>query len=246
MELTQPMWLLAIFCAFMIGMAKTGISGLGTVIIPLMAYIFGGMPSSGIVLPMLIMADTIGVIYYHRSANWKTILRIMPWALVGIAVGLAVGKSISPDWFRRLIGILVLLSLAIMLWLEYRRNKIEQTVTGKKAYTIIFGLLGGFSTMIGNAAGPVMSVYLLSENMDKKEFIGTAAWFFFIINILKMPLQIWGWHNITWQTFQFDLMLLPAIALGAWAGISIIKMIPERIYRWFIWVATIISAVVLF
>ncbi|MFM2290472.1 MAG: hypothetical protein RIS29_285, partial [Bacteroidota bacterium] len=173
-------------------------------------------------------------------------LRIMPWALVGIAVGLAVGKSISPDWFRRLIGILVLLSLAIMLWLEYRRNKIEQTVTGKKAYTIIFGLLGGFSTMIGNAAGPVMSVYLLSENMDKKEFIGTAAWFFFIINILKMPLQIWGWHNITWQTFQFDLMLLPAIALGAWAGISIVKLIPERIYRWFIWVATIISAVVLF
>ena len=246
MELTQPMWLLAIFCAFMIGMAKTGISGLGTVIIPLMAYIFGGMPSSGIVLPMLIMADTIGVIYYHRSANWKTILRIMPWALVGIAVGLAVGKSISPDWFRRLIGILVLLSLAIMLWLEYRRNKIEQTVTGKKVYTIIFGLLGGFSTMIGNAAGPVMSVYLLSENMDKKEFIGTAAWFFFIINILKMPLQIWGWHNITWQTFQFDLMLLPAIALGAWVGISIVKLIPERIYRWFIWVATIISAVVLF
>lgn len=240
------MWLLAIFCAFMIGMAKTGISGLGTVIIPLMAFIFGGMPSSGIVLPMLIMADTIGVIYYHRSANWKTILRIMPWALIGIAVGLAVGKSISPDWFRRLIGILVLLSLAIMFWLEYRRSKIEQTVTGKKTYTIIFGLLGGFSTMIGNAAGPVMSVYLLSENMDKREFIGTAAWFFFIINILKMPLQIWGWHNITWQTFQFDLMMFPAIALGAWAGISIVKLIPERIYRWFIWVATIVSAVVLF
>lgn len=246
MDLSLSLWLPAILAAIMIGMSKTGVNGLGTMVVPIMAFIFGGMPSSGLVLPMLIMADMFGVIYYHRSTHWKTVLGVVPWAFAGILVGLIVGKNISPTQFKQLIGILVILSLAVMLWLEFRKKKIKEVVTHKTSIAIPFGIMGGFSTMIGNAAGPIMSVYLLSKNLPKKEYIGTTAWFFFIVNLSKLPLQIWGWHNITLQTLTFNLMLLPAIALGAYLGIKIVKLISENAYRWFVLIATLASSIALF
>ena len=229
----------------MIGMAKTGVNGIGTLVVPLMAFIFGGMPSSGLVLPMLVMADVFGVAYYHRSADWKTVFKVIPWAFTGIFAGLLVGKNISAEQFKHLIGILVILSLAIMVWQEIAKKRNGDLVPHKPWFAIPFGIAGGFSTMIGNAAGPVMSVYLLSMNLEKNRFIGTAAWFYFIVNIFKMPLQIWGWHNITLKTLSFNLMLFPAIAFGAFLGIKITKLIPENGYRWFVVVATFISAIAL-
>jgi uncharacterized membrane protein YfcA len=241
MELSLSSWLLAILCALMIGMSKTGVNGLGTLVVPLMAFIFGGMPSSGLVLPLLIMADIFGVIYYHRSTHWKTVFKVLPWAFVGILVG----KNISALQFKQLIGVLVILSLIVMIWLEVRKTKKTEIVPPKVWFAIPFGIMGGFSTMIGNAAGPIMSVYLLSKNLPKNVYIGTAAWFFFIVNLSKLPLQIWGWHNITLKTITFNIILLPAIALGAFLGIKIVKLIPENAYRWFVVVATFISAMAL-
>ena len=243
MDITVSGYLLSLLCAFLIGMAKTGFNGLGTLVVPIMAFVFGGMPSSGLVLPMLIMADIFGVTYYHRSAEWRTLIRVLPWAIAGILIGLITGRSISAEQFKHLIGILVLISLAIMVWQEFRKKRSE--VPHKPWFAIPFGTAGGFSTMIGNAAGPVMSVYLLSMNLEKNVFIGTTAWFFFIVNVFKLPLQIWGWHNITLKTLEFNLLMLPAIAIGALAGIKAVKWIPENAYRWFVVVATFVSAIVL-
>lgn len=245
MDFSLSMWLLVILSAVMIGMSKVGVSGIGTLVIPIMAFVFGGMPSSGLVLPMLIMADVFGVIYYHRSTHWKTVLGVLPWAFIGILVGWFVGKNISSEQFKQLIGLLVILSLAVMFWMEFRKKKSAEIVPHKASVAIPFGVMGGFSTMIGNAAGPIMSVYLLSKNLPKKEYIGTAAWFFFIINLSKLPLQIWGWHNITTKTLVFNLMLLPAIAVGAYLGIKIVKLFPESMYRWFVLGATFFSALAL-
>lgn len=239
------MWILAIVCAFLIGMAKTGINALGTLVVPIMAFIFGGMPSSGLVLPMLIMADIFGVAYYHRSADWKTLIKVLPWALTGVLAGLAVGKNISALQFRHLIGILVILSMAVMGWLEIMKRRTGEPVPHKSWFGIPFGISGGFSTMIGNAAGPIMAVYLLSMDLPKRTFIGTTAWFFFLINCSKLPLQIWGWHNITLSTLAFNLTLFPAIAAGAFAGIWFVKKVPERAYRWVIVGATLASAIAL-
>jgi uncharacterized membrane protein YfcA len=246
MELSTSMWVLAALCAVMIGMAKTGINALGTLVVPLMAYIFGGMPSSGLVLPMLVMADIFGVVYYHRSAHWKTLLKVLPWAFIGIFAGLLTGKKISPGQFKHLIGILVIVSLLVMVWLEIRKSANRNYIPNNIWIAIPFGIMGGFSTMIGNAAGPIMGVYLLSMNLQKNTFIGTTAWFFFTVNVFKMPLQIWGWHNITTKTLDFNLMLFPAIALGAFAGIKLVRLFPESAYRWFIVAATFVSALALF
>ncbi len=243
-EFTTAIWLVSILCATMIGMAKTGINGLGTLVVPLMAMAFGGMPSSGLVLPMLVMADVFGVVYYHRNANFRILLKLMPWAIVGILAGLITGKSISAEQFKHLIGILLIFSLMIMLWSEYRKQKNKQKPL-HRWMAAPFGVAGGFSTMIGNTAGPVMSVYLLLKNLPKNEFIGTAAWFFFVVNLFKMPLQIWGWHNITAESLLFNLKMLPFITLGAFLGIKLVKLIPEKTYKLFIFVGTLVSSLAL-
>lgn len=245
-QVNVTVWIISVLAAMMIGMSKTGLSGFGTLVVPVMAYAFGAMPSSGVVLPMLVMADIFGVVYYHRSTHWKTLLLILPWALAGLVAGMIVGKSISAVGFKHLMAGMVLISIFIMLWQEFRSDKNESRAVKNKAVAAIFGVAGGFSTMIGNAAGPVMGVYLLSRKLPKNEYIGTAAWFFFVVNLTKLPLQIWIWHNITLKSFLFNLTLLPAIATGAFLGIRIVRVIPEKPYRWFVIVVTVIASVALF
>jgi uncharacterized membrane protein YfcA len=113
-------------------------------------------------------------------------------------------------------------------------------------FAIILGLSGGFVSMIGNAAGPVMALYLLSMRLPKNSFIGTGAWFFFVVNLSKVPLHVWSWKTITLDTFILDVMMLPAIASGAFIGIWVVRLFPEKLYRILIIVTTLLSAILLF
>ena len=243
-QITIIGWGCGIVAALFIGMGKTGLSGAGNVAIPLMAMLFGGKPSTGIILPLLCMADIFAVVYYHRHADWKQILKILPWALFGILVAVFVGKVIINDHlFKNIIAILVLLSVILMFWQDYRKDSIE--IPKKNWYSASFGFVGGFATMIGNAAGPIMAIYLQSMRLEKNIYIGTGAWFFLIINLFKVPLQVVFWKNISWQTMAFDLVLLPAIAIGAFLGVKLVKLMPSRVYRIFILVSTSVSALLL-
>lgn len=236
-------WTILVLCAIIIGMSKTGIQGITTLAIPILALVFGGKPSTGIILPMLCMADFMAVAYYRRDAQWKYILRLLPSAIAGFFVALAVDKLIPADEFKRLMALCILAGIGVMFWT--RKVGKENTVSSAWWYGPLFGLLGGFTTMIGNAAGPIMSVYLLSMNLPKNSFVGTSAWFFLIVNLLKVPLQIFAWENISWTTFAVDVMLLPAIALGAVLGIWLVKRLPESKYRTLIIWLTILSTLML-
>jgi len=237
-------WCVLIFCGLCIGMAKTGVNGLGMVTVPVLAIIFGAKPSTGILLPMLCCADLFAVAYYRRSAEWKYIVRLLPWALAGFALALFTDHWISDKGFKTLIGICIFAGLGVMLWNEYRGK--DTVVPSAWWFVALFGMVGGFSTMIGNAAGPIMSVFLLSVRLPKKSFVGTAAWFFLIINLLKLPLQYFVWHNISKETLLFDLALLPAIAIGAWLGIIFVKKVSEKNYRVAVYALTVLSTLLLF
>ena len=237
-------WCAVIVCGLCIGVAKTGINGLGTLVVPVLAIIFGAKPSTGILLPMLCCADLFAVTYYRRSAEWKYIIRLLPWAIAGFAFALLTDQWIPDKGFKTLIGICILAGLVVMLWNEYRGK--DATVPSAWWFTALFGVMGGFSTMIGNAAGPIMSVFLLSVRLPKNSFVGTAAWFFMIINFLKLPLQYFVWHNISGETLLFDLAMLPAIAVGAWLGIIFVKKVSEKNYRVVVYVLTLVSTLMLF
>lgn len=239
-DLSAPQWSLFFLCALLVGMAKVGLPGVGTVIVPVLAIVFGGKPSTGILLPILIMADLFAVGYYHHHAQWKHLFKILPWAIAGILIAMYVGKNVSDEQFKILLGSVILLGIGIMIWRE--KGMKGKTIPDNWWFAGFMGLAGGFATMIGNAAGPIFAIYLLAMHMPKNKFIGTTAWFFCIINILKVPLHIWSWETINLQTFQLDLMVLPAVALGAFSGVKLVKLIPETTYRWFVIGITVLSA----
>ncbi|MDR3247763.1 MAG: sulfite exporter TauE/SafE family protein, partial [Treponema sp.] len=149
-----------IFSGLCIGVSKTGINGVTTIMIPILALIFGAKESTGVVLPMLCFADLVAVIYYRRAAEWKYIIRLLPWALVGFGVALLVDHFVPARGFKILIGVCIFAGLGVMFWND-RRGKDAAAPSGWW-FSAIFGVIGGFSTMIGNAAGPIMSVFLLS------------------------------------------------------------------------------------
>lgn len=236
-------WALFMLSAFIIGMSKTGMQGAGTLVVPILALMFGAKPSTGIILPMLCFADIIAVVYYRRSCEWKLIIKLIPMAVVGFFVAIIVDRYIAADKFRILMAISIFIGLAIMYWSE--KSDKDQLAKKIKYAAPFFGLLGGFTTMIGNAAGPIMSVYLLLMKLPKYAFVGTAAWFFLIVNYLKLPLQAFVWNNINGQTLLLDLAAIPAIILGAVAGIYVVKILPEKLYRKVIIYLTIVSTILM-
>ena len=243
-DLSSTQWILLGLCAILIGMAKTGLSGVGLMVVPILANAFGGRPSVGLLLPILIFADIFAVTWYNRHAEWKHILRLIPWAFTGVVVATLVGKSISDTTFNTLLAVMVILGIVIFLWRDLRYGKMQ--IPKSKWFAAGLGLLGGFATMIGNAAGPVMALYLLSMRLPKNSYIGTGAWYFFIVNFSKVPLHIWSWETINMETLVLDLFMIPAIGVGALLGIWLVRLLPENIFRYIIIATTLLSALLLF
>lgn len=241
--LTNIQWFAISIAALSIGMSKTGVQGMMLMIVPLMAMAFGAKESTGVILPMLCMADIIAVAYYKRIADWRIVAKLLPTAILGFFIAIGVDSMIPSGQFRKLMGWTLMLALAVMIWSEIfgKENKWSK----KWWYAAIFGLLGGFTTMIGNAAGPVMSVYLLSMRKEKMEYIGINAWFFLVVNLLKVPLQTFVWDNITMDSFLLNLAMLPVIGIGALIGIKIVKLLPEKVFRRFIQIVTVTSVLMM-
>lgn len=241
-DLSAFQWIGVLVCAMMVGMSKSGINGLGMIAIPVMALVFGGKASTGILLPLLVVGDIFGVLYYKKTVVWKHIVRLAPWVVTGIAVAAFAGNRLSDSMFMRTIAGMVLVSAVLMIWQDYRRGSGEI----KMGFAPFWGLLAGFSTMIGNAAGPVMFIYLLAARLEKNYFIGTAAWFFLLVNLVKVPFHVFVWDTISDRSLAFNALCLPAVALGALLGFRLTKLFPEKTYRKFIEAMTIVSAVILF
>lgn len=236
-------WSIVIICGMLIGMSKVGVPGVSMIVVPAMAFIFGAKQSTGVLLPMLMMADIFGVAYYHRHANWPHLIKVLPWAVAGLLIALWIGEKVNDEQFKNLIAILVFFSIALMIWQDKRKG--TQFFPDKWWFAASMGVLGGFATMIGNVAGPVFAIYLLAMHLPKNNFIGTSAWFFLIINFSKFPLQMFVWDNINAESLLIDLVTLPSIALGAFLGFKIVKIIPENTFRGFVIAITFISAFLL-
>ncbi|MDR1102838.1 MAG: sulfite exporter TauE/SafE family protein [Tannerella sp.] len=240
---TPLAWGILFLSAFFIGMSKTGIQGINMLMIPLMALAFGAKPSTGVILPMLCFSDLLAVAYYRRSAEWKYIFRLLPSALGGFVLAMAVDSFVPPAQFKHLLAACLTVVMAVMVWSE--RGKRENRLTERWWYGPAFGLLGGFTTMIGNAAGPVMAIYLLSVRLPKYAFVGTSAWFFLVINYLKIPIQVFAWHNITASSLLLNLYTVPFMLAGAVAGIYVVRKLPEKGFRSVITVVTALSVLIL-
>lgn len=238
-------WVVYFGCAILIGMSKSGIQNIGTLTVPLFALIFGAKISTGIVLMLLIMADLLAVIYYRKKFIWAEVLKLIPLALVGLITGLILGLYVDDRTFKIVIGICILISISFMLLLNKVSEIVQTRLISQSWYAPLFGWILGFSTMVGNAAGPALSVYMLSKRMDKITFAATSAWFIFILNIVKVPLQVIVWENINWNGILLNLLAFPFMLFGFYAGLKIINILPEKSFRALIQILVVISSILL-
>lgn len=236
-------WVLIALSAFIIGLSKAGIKGMEMINVTIMAIVFGGKASTGIVLPLLCIADLMAVKYYHRHAQWNHFWKLLPWMMAGILIGVYVGKDLDETYFRKIMAFIIMLTVAIMLLLEMGKKIV---LPSNKLFVAGMGLTSGFTTMLGNLAGAFSNIYFLATRMLKNDFIGTAAWVFLVINFFKLPFQVIYWKNITPATLRLDLFLLPVLIVGFWAGIKIVAKIKDDSYRKVVFVLTLVGAVFIF
>lgn len=243
MELTFLQWMLVGLGALLLGVSKSGIKGIGVFIVTLMAMVFGSKVSTGIVMPMLIVGDIFAVIYYKRHARWKYIFILIPWMMLGVLLGVWIGKDLPEVSFKRLMAVIILASVALMYWSEKRDSNY---MPESKIFGAMMGSLAGFTTMVGNLAGPIANIYFLLMRFPKNEFIGTAAYLFFVINLFKLPFHIFFWNTITTETIIVNLKVLPIQILGLVAGVYLVNRINEKMYRILILALTAIGAIMIF
>jgi len=245
-ELSSVQWAMLALTAFLVGVSKTGIPGVGVLAVPLIAIVWADAKESvGLLLPLLIFADIFAAVYYHRKALWGHIIRLLPWAMTGIVAGFLIMRKIDGTHLKPVIGGIVLAMLGLKYW---------QSAGGKQpkdddihlpshwAFAALMGLVAGVITMMANAAGPVMIIYLLAMWLPKTEFVGTAAWFFFIVNWIKLPFMI-NLGLVNTQSLKLNATLFPVIAIGAIAGILILKYIPQKIFNKFVLILAAAAAV---
>ena len=241
-NLTALQWTAICFAVFLLGLSKSGVKGIGIIIVVILAFVFGEKTSTGILLPMLIVADIFAVIYYNRHTQWKYIKKLMPWMIVGVLVGVWVGNGISEVLFKRIMAVIIIVSVLIMIYTENRKTT---NIPANKWFTGTAGFLAGFTTMVGNLAGPISNIYFLAMRLPKNEFIGTAAWLFFIINVFKLPFHFFVWKTVSKETLVLNVVLIPVIIIGFFVGVAIVKLISNINYRRFILIVTALGGVIM-
>lgn len=239
-HLPMSQWLLGVVCGILVGVAKTGVPGLGIVVVPLMVLAVGDARlAAGWLLPLLCTADVFAVIAWRRHAAARKLFSLAPWVLAGIAAG-AVALSFHEHTLRLIVGAIVVVMLA-----AYVIRRHLPALLPAAGHSAPYGITAGFATTVANAAGPVMNLYLLSKRLTKEEFIATGAWFFFIINLTKVP--IYTWHGlISARSLAFDATLVPAVLFGSGTGRWLVRRMSDRFFEFLVISLTGASTLLLF
>jgi uncharacterized membrane protein YfcA len=227
-ELSTAQWLLSILGAFGIGVAKSGFAGVSLLHVLVFAMLFGARDSTGVVLPMLIVGDVCAVTAFHQHARWDFIRKMLPPACLGVIAGWLLMHRLNEAAFKPLIGWIILGLAALQIARTQRPNWFSQ-VPHTPWFAWTMGMMAGVTTMLANAAGPVMALYFLAIALPKLEFVGTSAWFFLSINLFKVPFSA-GLGLIHQQTLLFNAVLIPAIVLGLLIGRWLVTRIPQVIF----------------
>jgi hypothetical protein len=222
-------WGLAALAAFLIGVAKTGISGLGIFAIVIFASVLPARESVGIVLAILIAADLVAVTIYRREADWGHLLRLFPWAAAGVVLGALTTGRIDDELMRLLIGVIVV-ALSVLQFVRSRHAVANEERAWPRWLSAATGLLAGFTTMVANAAGPLMVIYLLAMRLPKLVFIGTTAWFFLVLNLFKVPFSL-SLGLISLQSLGLSAQLIPFAVLGALTGRPLVARIDQQLFE---------------
>jgi uncharacterized membrane protein YfcA len=232
-------WLLGAFNAFTIGAAKTGVPGGGILVPSLMVLLLGNARlAAAWTAPLLSTGDAFAVIYWRRHADARKLFSLIPYVLLGMAGG-GFALNLDENLLRRIVGVII--GLMLVLFILQRRGWMTNVSRG----AFLYGIAAGFATVVANAAAPIMSMYLLSRGLTKEQFVATGAWFFFAVNLAKVPVYMW-FHLYSVESLVFDAMMAPLVIAGGFAGLWLIHRVPQKVFEWLVVGLTAISLVFLF
>lgn len=220
-------WALAVLAALIVGISKSGIGGLGMLAVVIFTLLMPAKQATGMVLPLLCFGDVVAASVYWRHAKWTHVWRLFPWTAAGVAIGYFALDRVDERQARNLIGGIIL-GLAVMH--VVRRRFAGQEAGHGAWFPPLIGVLAGFTTLVANAAGPLMVVYMLAMRLPKLDFVGTAAVFFLLLNLFKVPFMV-HLGLITASSFTFNLVLAPVVLAGAWFGRKLVLRIDQRTFE---------------
>jgi len=232
MTLDAVQWLCAAIGALIVGVSKTAIGGLAILAVALFAFVFSsGKQASGAILPLLVFADFVAVFAYRRHTQWQYLWKLFPWTATGVVLGFFALGRISDHGAKSLIGLIILALTALSYWRKYRAGAANDDPAPLHwSIAIVVGILAGFITLVANAAGPLMAIYLVSMRLPKMQYVGTAAVFFLLLNLFKVPFMA-ALGLITVASFKFNLTLLPAVLLGTVLGKWLLGRIDQSVFE---------------
>jgi len=245
--ITDPLlWFFAALGALMVGVSKAGITGLSILSIALFNHVFSSSKqASGLVLPLLIFGDFVAVFSYRKHAQWRFLWRLFPWTAAGVVIGYLTLGRISDHTARILIGWIIVSLALLSFWRKYVSAPAEEeTALFHWSVAAAIGMTAGFITLVANAAGPLMAIYLVAMRLPKMEYVGTAAVFFMLLNLFKVPFMV-DLGLITTQSFSFNLMLAPAVLLGALAGRWLLKHVNQNLFEQLVLLLSAIGGILL-
>jgi len=230
--------------AALIGFSKTAIGGMSLISVAVFAAVLPSRVSTGVVLGLLLVGDVVAVRSYHQHADWAAILRLAPAVVVGVLVGVVFVARVDDAVMRRAIGAVLVVLVGLHLVVRRRKARTEDpSGAAPRAHPLTawgFGSMAGFTTMVANAGGPAMSLYLLTARYSVLGFLGTTSWFFFAINLSKVPFSV-ALHLITPATLLLDLLLAPAVLLGTWLGRRVIPHVRQGLFENLVLLTTVAS-----
>lgn len=271
--MTVATWLVLVLVALSVGVSKSALPGLSTLGVALVATVLPAKESTGLLLLLLLTGDLVAVSTYWRQADWRLLSRLMLPVVVGVLSGVLFLTRVDDLVMRRTIGLVLLALLAVRgarVLVDRRARTREASAEGRllaagqasgevvaarrgappapgvrnRAVGLVYGALAGFTTMVANAGGPVMSLYLLSVGATKLRFLGTAACFFFAVNLFKLPFSI-GLSLIDLGTLRTAAVLVPVVLLGAWLGRSLVRRIDQQLFERLVVAVTLVGSLYL-
>lgn len=232
---------MALLGATCVGLAKSGFTGISLISVFIFADLFGGKTSVGLVLPLLIVADLTVYPAFRQHGSWKPVFKLLVPAIIGLALGYLVLARINDAQARHGIGVSVLLMVAVQSFRLFNNAAFDR-MAHSTSFGISAGVIGGMATMIANAAGPVIQLYLLSKRIPKMELIGISARFFLLINFLKLPMSF-QLSLINADTLMINAMLVPAVWFGIFSGRFLVKKVPQRYFESLVILFSIIAGI---
>ncbi|KRP36097.1 MAG: hypothetical protein ABS34_08885 [Opitutaceae bacterium BACL24 MAG-120322-bin51] len=233
--------LIALGAAF-VGFGKGGLPGVGNLTVVLLALALPAKTSVGVLLPILISADMMAVVIYRRHAEWAYIFRLLPWMLVGIVIGYFIFGHINDAHVRLMIGVILLSMTAVHFFRKWlRRNHAgEDQLPQHPVFIATTGILGGFATMVANAAGPVAALYFIASGLPKYTYIGTSAWLFLLVNCIKVPFMM-NLGIINFDSLGFSASFMPYAIGAALIAPVIVRRINQKLFERLIWIFVVIG-----